>query len=80
MSLNHKNFTNVILSFEKARYNMLYVINSASNAMNFYDKDMKFINQMNNKLGNKKKNLSRQLLTNKMMHQFMFKKNPERQR
>ena len=29
MNLNFPNFTNIISSFEKARYNMIYVINSA---------------------------------------------------
>ena len=80
MSLNNKNFENVISSFEKARFNILYVTNSATNALNYYDKDIEFINRVNNKLGLKKKNISQNVLTNKMMHQFMFKKNPERQK
>ena len=80
MNLNFENFNNIISSFEKARYNMIYVINAATNAIKYYDKDMNFINKFNNKMGIKKKIIQRNMLSNKIMNQFMFKKNPERQK
>ena len=80
MNLNFPNFTNIISSFEKARYNMIYVINSATNAIKYYNKDIKFVNKYNNIIGKKKKVINHQLLTNKITSQFIFKKNPERQK
>ena len=80
MNINFNNFSNIISSFEKARYNMIYVINSSKNAIKYYDKDMKFINKFNNKMGLKKQISKPKFITNKIMNQFFFKKNPERQK
>ena len=80
MNLNFEKFNNIISSFEKARFNMIYVINSATNAIKYYDKDMNFINKFNKKMGIKNKIIQRNTLTNKIMNQFMFKKNPEKQK
>ena len=59
---------------------MIYVINSATNIIKYYKKDMNFINKFDNKLKIKKRNFERKILTNKIMNQFFFKKNPERQK
>jgi hypothetical protein len=80
MNINFKNFTNILSAFEKARYNMIYVINSAINAIQFYKKDMNFVNKISAKMGVKKKAIQNKLITNKIMNQFSFKKNPERQK
>ena len=80
MNLNFPNFTNIISSFEKARYNMIYVINSATNAIKYYNKDTKFVNKFNNIIDKKKKVINHQLLINKITSQFIFKKNQERQK
>ena len=80
MNLNFENFTNILSSFEKARYNMIYIINSATNTINIYNRDMNFIDKISNKMGIKKREIQNRLITNKIMNQFMFKKNPERQK
>ena len=80
MNLNFNYLTNIISAFEKARFNMIYVINSATNIIKYYKKDMNFINKFDNKLKIKKRNFERKILTNKIMNQFFFKKNPERQK
>ena len=80
MNLNFPNFTNIISSFEKARYNMIYVFNSATNAIKYYNNDIKFVNKFKNIISKKKKVDKHQLLTNKITSQFIFKKNPERQK
>lgn len=80
MSLKFNNFSNIISSYEKARYNMLYIINASTNAINHYDKDMKFINKLSNKMDSKKKIKRNKFITTKIMNQFAFKKNPERQK
>lgn len=80
MNINFKNFTNILSAFEKARYNMIYVTNFAKNAIHFYKKDMNFINKISTKMGVKKKVIQKKLITNKIMNQFIFKKNPERQK
>ena len=53
---------------------MIYVINSATNIIKYYKKDMNFINKFDNKLKIKKRNFERKILTNKIMNQFFFKK------
>ena len=80
MSLKPKNFNNVLTSFEKARYNICYVINSSQNAMSIYNKDLKSINKFNKNLGITNKTLENSNLYDRMMNQFYFKKNAERQR
>ena len=80
MNLNFENFTNILSSFEKARYNMIYIVNSATNTINIYNRDMNFIDKISNKMGIKKREIQNRLITNKIMNQFMFKKNPERQK
>ena len=80
MNLNFENFTNILSSFEKARYNMIYIVNSATNTINIYNRDMNFIDKISNKMGIKKRAIQNRLITNKIMNQFMFKKNPERQK
>ena len=80
MNINFKNFSNILSSFEKARYNMIYVVNSAKNTINIYNKDVKYIDKISKKMGIKKRVIENRLITNKIMHQFAFKKNPERQK
>ena len=80
MNLNFQNFTNILSSFEKARYNMIYIVNSAINTINIYNRDKNFIDKISNKMGIKKRAIQNRLITNKIMNQFMFKKNPERQK
>ena len=80
MNLNFENFTNILSAFEKARYNMIYIVNSATNTINIYNRDMNFIDKISNKMGIKKREIQNRLITNKIMNQFMFKKNPERQK
>ena len=80
MNINFKNFSNILLSFEKARFNMIYVINSAKNTINIYKKDIKYIDKISKKMGVKKRMIQNRLITNKIMNQFTFKKNPERQK
>ena len=80
MNISFQKLDNILSSFEKARYNMIYVINTSSNAIKYYEKDMNFINKFDHKLGINEKKNQRKLLTNKLMNQFFFKKNPERQK
>ena len=80
MNISFQKLDNILSSFEKARYNMIYVINTSSNAIKYYEKDMNFINKFDHKLGINEKKNQRKLLTNKLINQFFFKKNPERQK
>ena len=66
-------------SFEKARYNICYVINSSENAISNYNKDIRSINKFNKGLGITNKD-DRLKLSDKIMNQFIFKKNVEKQR
>ena len=59
---------------------MIYVINSAKNTINIYKKDIKYIDKISKKMGVKKRMIQNRLITNKIMNQFTFKKNPERQK
>jgi hypothetical protein len=79
MNLKPQNFNNVISSFEKARYNICYVSNSSENALANYNKDLISINKFNKNLGIKNNSVE-QNVYDKMMNQFIFKKNSERQR
>ena len=79
MVLKPKNYNNVITSFEKARYNICYVINASENAIDIYNKDVRIINKFNKSLGIIN-NGDKKHLTDKLMNQFLFKKNAERQR
>ena len=79
MNLKPKNYNNVITSFEKARFNMCYVINSTENAIANYNKDIRSINKFNKGLGIIN-NYNKKNLSEKIMNQFLFKKNAERQR
>ena len=79
MNLKPQNFNNVISSFEKARYNICYVSNSSENALANYNKDLISINKFNKNLGIKNNSVE-QNVYEKMMNQFIFKKNSERQR
>ena len=79
MTLKPVQFNNVITSFEKARYNICYVINSSENAISNYNKDIRSINKFNKGLGITNKD-DRLKLSDKIMNQFIFKKNAERQR
>ena len=80
MNLKPINFNNVITSFEKARYNICYVVNASENAIKNYNKDIKTINKFNKGLGIINKNFDKMKLSDKLMNQFLFKKNDERQR
>ena len=80
MTLKPNNFNNVITSFEKARYNICYVINSSENAISNYNKDIRSINKFNKGLGIINKDFDKLKLSDKIMNQFIFKKNAERQR
>ena len=80
MTLKPKNYNNVLTSFEKARYNICYVINSSENAINNYNKDVRAINKFNKSLGILNNAFEKSHLTDKLMNQFLFKKNAERQR
>ena len=79
MSLKPKNYNNVLTSFEKARYNICYVINASENAISNYNKDIKTINKFNKGLGINN-TFDKNNLSDKIMSQFIFKKNAERQR
>ncbi len=83
MSLKPNTFNHVMSAFEKARYNICYVINSSQNAVRNYNKDLLLINQINMKddkedeIAIKAKKALRDV---KIHNQFFFKKNEERQR
>ena len=47
MSLKTQTFKNVILAFEKARYDICFACNMAENALNNYNKDLNYINRLN---------------------------------
>ena len=79
MNLKPQNFNNVMSSFEKARYNICYVSNSSENALENYNKDIISINKFNKNLGIKINSVEPNVY-DKMMNQFIFKKNKERQR
>jgi len=79
MNLKPENFNNVMSSFEKARYNICYVSNSSENALANYNRDLMSINKFNKNLGIKNNSVE-QNVYEKMMNQFIFKKNSERQR
>jgi hypothetical protein len=79
MSLKPKNFNNIMTAFEKARYNMCYCVNSSENALTNYNKDLRSINKFNKNLGIVNNTLEKNV-NDKMMNQFYFKKNAERQR
>ena len=79
MSLKPKNFTNIMTAFEKARYNICYCVNSSENALTNYNKDLRSINKFNKNLGIVNNTLEKNVYE-KMMNQFFFKKNAERQR
>ena len=80
MSLKSTNFNNVIISFEKARYNICYVVNSSENAIKNYNKDIRSISKFNKGLGINNNTFDKINLRDKFMNQFIFKKNEERQR
>jgi hypothetical protein len=80
MSLKPKNYNNVMTSFEKARYNICYVINSSENAITNYNKDLRSINKFNKSLGITNNIFDKNHKPDKFMNQFIFKKNAERQR
>ena len=79
MSLKPKNFSNIMTAFEKARYNICYCTISSENALNNYNKDLRSINKFNKNLGIVNTTLEKNVY-DKMMNQFYFKKNAERQR
>ena len=79
MSLKPKNFNNIMTAFEKARYNICYCVNSSNNALTNYNKDLRSINKFNKNLGIVNNTLEKNGY-DKMMTQFIFKKNAERQR
>ena len=79
MSLRPKNYNNVLTSFEKARYNICYVVNASENAISNYNKDIRTINKFNKGLGINN-SVDKKYLPDKLMSQFLFKKNAERQR
>ena len=79
MSLKPKNFNNIMTAFEKARYNICYCANSSNNALTNYNKDLRSINKFNKNLGIVNSSLEKNAY-DKMMNQFYFKKNAERQR
>ena len=79
MSLKPKNFSNIMTAFEKARYNICYCTNSSENALTNYNKDIRSINKFNKNLGIVNSTLEKNVY-DKMMNQFFFKKNAERQR
>ena len=79
MSLKPKNFSNIMTAFEKARYNICYCTISSENALNNYNKDLRSINKFNKNLGIVNTTLEKNAY-DKMMNQFYFKKNAERQR
>ena len=79
MSLKPKNFSNIMTAFEKARYNICYCTNSSENALTNYNKDLRSINKFNKNLGIVNSTLEKNVF-DKMMNQFYFKKNAERQR
>ena len=80
MSLKSTNFNNVIISFEKARYNICYVVNASENAIKNYNKDIRSISKFNKGLGINNDTFDKINLRDKFMNQFIFKKNEERQR
>lgn len=80
MSLKPTNFNNVIISFEKARYNICYVVNASENAIKNYNKDIRSISKFNKGLGIINNTFDKMNLRDKFMNQFIFKKNEERQR
>ena len=79
MSLKPQNFNNIMTAFEKARYNICYCVNSSNNALTNYNKDIRSINKFNKNLGIVNSSLEKNAY-DKMMNQFYFKKNAERQR
>ena len=79
MSLKPQNFNNIMTAFEKARYNICYCVNSSNNALTNYNKDLRSINKFNKNLGIVNTTLEKNVY-DKMMNQFYFKKNAERQR
>ena len=79
MSLKPKNFSNIMTAFEKARYNICYCTISSENALSNYNKDLRSINKFNKNLGIVNSTLEKNAY-DKMMNQFYFKKNAERQR
>jgi hypothetical protein len=79
MSLKPKNFSNIMTAFEKARYNICYCTISSENALSNYNKDLRSINKFNKNLGIVNSTLEKNVY-DKMMNQFYFKKNAERQR
>ena len=79
MSLKPKNFCNIMASFEKARYNICYCVNSSENALTNYNIDLRSINIFNKNLGIVNNTIEKNV-HDKMMNQFIFKKNAERQR
>ena len=79
MSLNPKNFTNVLSAFEKARYDICFACNMAENAMNDYNKDLNYINKLN-RIDMIKKKLNNKDVTDIIRIHNNSKKNSERQR
>lgn len=67
-----------MISFEKARYNICYVVNSSRNAIDNYKKDIIILDKFNKNVGIEGKKFESKL--NKISGQFVFKKNEERQR
>ena len=58
MTLKSKKFMNALSAFEKARYDICYAINSAENALNNYNKEIKIIKKLNQEPTNYKNYIS----------------------
>ena len=79
MALKEHNFNNALTAYEKARYNINYVVNSSKNAIDNYKKDVKILNKFNKEIGIHDPSFEQEK-TDKVHGQFVFKKNEERQR
>ena len=79
MTLNPKNFTNVLSAFEKARYDICFASNMAENAMNDYNKELNYINKLD-RIDMIKKKLNNKDVTDIIRINNNNKKNSERQR
>ena len=79
MVLKGEDYSNVITSYEKARYNISYITNASKNAIENYKKDVKTLIKFNKEIGNNDENFEKEIV-GKMQNQFIFKKNEERQR
>ena len=55
MTLKPKKFMNALSAFERVRYDICYVINSAENALSNYNKEVNIIKRLNQESSNNKK-------------------------